>query len=697
MKEGLIPGDLLDNKYRIDVPLGRGGMGAVYRATHLGTKRTVAVKIIHPRLSSNDEFVERFRREAEAAGRLRHPNVVDVTDFGFAPTANGRVAYLVMEYLDGCTLAEVLDEEKRLPVDWTVDILEQVCSAVDEAHRLGILHRDLKPDNIWLEPNRRGGYTVKVLDFGLAKLGVAVQGAPETARTGSGRPHNSLSSGAGLAKAESGGGFGISGQEQATLVQTAPLEQERSSRQVPEAGDRTMLFHPANSPDPLVDSPGKARATEGAETAIINNAPTDPVGGIETATAAGLTRVGSVIGTPLYMSPEQIRGQASDSRSDIYSLGVIAYRMLAGRTPFNGSLDELIKQHTSETPLAVRTENRKVSRRMSRLIMDALAKDPSGRPETAAGFASALRATSEGIGTLLRQAISLYSERFPAFLKISLLGYAPLIIYLVGLCVCPDIIPYERLPATLQQSIGVTLGLIVPLMGHLLAYYIISGATVPIVVQLIVAPLRPVQIRAGLAALKHRWRTFLGTSVVVMLIILVLTGLCLMPVILFSSTDSIFLITLEVASTALFFIPLIVAAGYFSLYPPVVVMEKLGVRASLKRTHTLMKRSWATVLAITVLQFSVPVLILFVAKNLNVKISMHEIGVGFTFSDNPRSLFPQLGNFLVTPLTTIMTALVYLKARSAGGETMREAIERFDSQELARSKWQAKMRSRSRI
>ena len=90
-------------------------MGAVYKATHLGTTRAVAIKIIHPHLSGNQEFVERFRREAEASGRLRHPNVVDVTDFGFARTRSGQVAYLVMEYLDGCTLAEVLDEERRLP------------------------------------------------------------------------------------------------------------------------------------------------------------------------------------------------------------------------------------------------------------------------------------------------------------------------------------------------------------------------------------------------------------------------------------------------------------------------------------------------------------------------------------------------------------------------------------------------------
>ena len=91
------PNIVLDGKYRIEALLGQGGMGAVYRATHLGTTRTVAVKIIHPRFSQDPEFVERFRREAEASGRLRHPNVVDVTDFGFAPTRTGQVAYLVME------------------------------------------------------------------------------------------------------------------------------------------------------------------------------------------------------------------------------------------------------------------------------------------------------------------------------------------------------------------------------------------------------------------------------------------------------------------------------------------------------------------------------------------------------------------------------------------------------------------------
>ena len=182
-------GQTLDGKYQMTRELGRGGMGTVYLATHLGTERPVAVKIISPQFMQRAEFVERFRREARAAGRLRHPNVVNVTDFGFCRYEDGQVAYLVMEYLDGCTLGEILEEEKNLPVGWTLDILEQVCSAVHEAHEQGIIHRDLKPDNIWLEPNQRGGYTVKVLDFGIAKL----EEHDASPRTGENIPLHSLS------------------------------------------------------------------------------------------------------------------------------------------------------------------------------------------------------------------------------------------------------------------------------------------------------------------------------------------------------------------------------------------------------------------------------------------------------------------------------------------------------------------------
>src|SRR4030095_10813484 len=122
-------GQILDDKYRLEHLLGQGGMGAVYLATHLGTERYVALKLISPQFMRNSEFVERFKREARAAGVLRHPNVVDVTDFGFAAVKNGEVAYLVMEYLDGCTLGDVLAEERRLPLEWVGDILDEVCSA----------------------------------------------------------------------------------------------------------------------------------------------------------------------------------------------------------------------------------------------------------------------------------------------------------------------------------------------------------------------------------------------------------------------------------------------------------------------------------------------------------------------------------------------------------------------------------------
>src|SRR5437016_4301322 len=172
-------GQVLDEKYRLERLLGQGGMGAVFLTTHLGTDRYVALKLIAPQFMQNQEFVERFKREARAAGRLRHPNVVDVTDFGFSGNGADRVAYLVMEYLDGCTLSDVLIEENRLPLYWVVDILEQVCSAVHEAHQQGIVHRDLKPDNIWLEPNGLGGYRVKVLDFGIAKLAESTPSAVE--------------------------------------------------------------------------------------------------------------------------------------------------------------------------------------------------------------------------------------------------------------------------------------------------------------------------------------------------------------------------------------------------------------------------------------------------------------------------------------------------------------------------------------
>ena len=223
-------GQVLDDKYRLEQLLGQGGMGAVYLATHLGTERYVALKLISPQFMRNSEFVERFKREARAAGRLRHPNVVDVTDFGFARVQEGQVAYLVMEYLDGCTLGDVLAEEKRLPLEWVADIMEQVCSAVNEAHQQGIIHRDLKPDNIWLEPNRLGGYRVKVLDFGIAKLGPTTE-APAEEETATATIIDNVSEMRAHADLEV-----------KTLMQSANLTRQLTHQESVEDEDGTLLF-----------------------------------------------------------------------------------------------------------------------------------------------------------------------------------------------------------------------------------------------------------------------------------------------------------------------------------------------------------------------------------------------------------------------------------------------------------------------
>jgi serine/threonine protein kinase/formylglycine-generating enzyme required for sulfatase activity len=161
-------GILLDDKYRLDEKVGEGGMGTVYRATHIQMENTVAVKILHPHLSSDQYAVERFRREARSAAQIRHPHAVAVTDFGV--TRDAGIAYLVMEFLEGGDLREKMKQKHQLDLEEAFLILSQTCSAVSAAHARGIIHRDLKPDNIWLIKTEEEMEHVKVLDFGIAKL-----------------------------------------------------------------------------------------------------------------------------------------------------------------------------------------------------------------------------------------------------------------------------------------------------------------------------------------------------------------------------------------------------------------------------------------------------------------------------------------------------------------------------------------------
>jgi eukaryotic-like serine/threonine-protein kinase len=164
-EETLAPGTEL-GRYQIARLLGRGGMGSVYEAIHRDLKKRVAIKTLHPAVAAMPGARARFLREGEAASRIRHPNVVDVTDVA----TEGAISYLVMEYLEGEDLSALIARTGPLPVAKAVDLLLPVFAAIAVAHDEGVIHRDLKPENIFLARGRIGGIEPKVLDFGISKL-----------------------------------------------------------------------------------------------------------------------------------------------------------------------------------------------------------------------------------------------------------------------------------------------------------------------------------------------------------------------------------------------------------------------------------------------------------------------------------------------------------------------------------------------
>ncbi len=159
-------GQTLAGKYRIDEKLSEGGMGTVYKGTHVLMDKTVAIKVLRPSLAADEKIVARFSREARAASRISHPHAISVTDFG--EDENG-IVFLVMEYLDGETLKDFIRREGPLPLPKVVEIIKQVGEALHAAHEQGVVHRDLKSDNIMLLRNTTADYA-KVLDFGIAKI-----------------------------------------------------------------------------------------------------------------------------------------------------------------------------------------------------------------------------------------------------------------------------------------------------------------------------------------------------------------------------------------------------------------------------------------------------------------------------------------------------------------------------------------------
>jgi serine/threonine-protein kinase len=164
-------GRILDSKYKLVARLGAGGMGIVYRAQRLHIGDEIVVKVLSSNLVNDEQALERFRREARAAAMLHHPNIVTIHDFGDARGMDAP-AYIVMEMVRGSSLREVLKKERRLDMERAVRLMRQVCAGVGAAHLNGVVHRDLKPDNIIVLPPGLNDYyeTVKVVDFGIAKL-----------------------------------------------------------------------------------------------------------------------------------------------------------------------------------------------------------------------------------------------------------------------------------------------------------------------------------------------------------------------------------------------------------------------------------------------------------------------------------------------------------------------------------------------
>ena len=265
----------IDNigKYEIRREIGRGAMGVVYEAYDPAIKRLVALKTIRADQLSGENpqsVIARFRREAQAAGRLNHPNIVAIYDFG----EDSGVWYIAMEFVQGRELKECFESNERFRFADIVRIMSQILNALDYSHRQGVIHRDIKPGNIFVLPDG----SVKVADFGIAHI-----------------------------------------------------------------------------------------------------------------EASSLTQVGTVMGTPSYMSPEQIMGLPVDGRSDLFSAGVILYQFLTGERPFAGSAATTMQKVLKEDPLPPSTLNVQLSPAMDAVVRKALAKRADERFQNAQEFADAIR------------------------------------------------------------------------------------------------------------------------------------------------------------------------------------------------------------------------------------------------------------------------------------------------------------------
>jgi serine/threonine-protein kinase len=281
-------GQTLLNQFEILDVCGRGAMGTVYRAHQRTMDRIVAVKILRRELLQEPDVVKRFVREARAAAKLQHPNIVTVHMVG---ETDDKLPFLVMEYIDGVSLEAVCDGAGSLGLQRAVRISRQIASALEEAHAGGIIHRDLKPANILLHERGKQTDRVKVLDFGIAKI-VQPDGAAESI----------------------------------------------------------------------------------------------------------ITRDGMIFGTPHYIAPEQATGSEVDAGADLYSLGIIMFRLVTGRLPFEGTAGmQVVLRHLREAPPSARSLNPAVPAALDALILHCLAKDRAQRPAGAEVILSELAWIEEAL------------------------------------------------------------------------------------------------------------------------------------------------------------------------------------------------------------------------------------------------------------------------------------------------------------
>jgi hypothetical protein len=300
-------------------------------------------------------------------------------------------------------------------------------------------------------------------------------------------------------------------------------------------------------------------------------------------------------------------------------------------------------------------------KRVSRLIMSALEKDPAARPQSAVAFANAMRANADGLGALYRRAFALYSEYFPKFLKLSLLAHIPVIavtLMLIGVRLAEP-----RISKVTKFALLVLITLLQMAAGFVTPS-IISGVTAIIITQLAVAPLKPVELRPAFAVLRRRWRPFLSTGIRITLRI--------------------------VLGFILLVIPGFIMMVRYSLWAPVVLMEGLEKKEARQRARALASRSWRTIILAMMFQILVPAI---VGAALGALISRTS-STGRTIHVSVFTPLTSLVNIFVLPLMAIVPALLYLKMRQFGGETLHDVMAKIEAEEGAGSKWQQRMRTR---